>query len=359
MDVAAFRRAVSRWHRVHGRNLPWRDERDPYRVWLREIMLQQTTVTAVIPYLDRFLSRFPTLADLATAEEADVLRQWEGLGYYSRARNLHKAAKILIEDHKGEWPREAEALEQLPGIGRYTAGAIASFAFDRPAAIVEANTERLYCRLMGYEDDPRSTAGRKALWGFAQSLVPRTRPGQFNQALMDLGATVCTPQQPSCETCPVSAWCEAARLGLQTELPRLTKRPEITEVVEAAVAVRGTNGWLLRRRAVGERWAGLWDFPRFSLDDSAATAALPIRELAEGVWQQTGIRIDPQEQFAEFRHSVTRYRITLRCFLAEPIEAAELARDDLAWVPTARFQQFPLSKTGRELANRLHHSLFA
>jgi A/G-specific adenine glycosylase len=171
----AFLHALLDWYRNHGRDLPWRMERDPYRVWLREIMLQQTTVAAVIPYLERFLVRFPTVESLAATEEADVLRLWEGLGYYSRARNLHRAAQRIVSDHGGEFPHEVAALQTLPGIGRYTAGAIASFAFGQPAAIVEANTLRLYSRLLGYDGDPRSSAGQQTLWAFAESLISASR----------------------------------------------------------------------------------------------------------------------------------------------------------------------------------------
>src|SRR5690606_10067608 len=187
----------------HGRELPWNDQRDAYRVWVSEIMLQQTTVTAVKPYYERFLARFPDVQALAAASEDEVLRLWEGLGYYSRGRNLRKAAQAIVADHAGRLPADAVELARLPGIGRYTAGAIASFAYGLPEPIVEANTLRLYCRLMGYEGDPRSTAGQRQLWSFAEKILPRKSPGEFNQALMDLGATLCMPVNPNCEACPV------------------------------------------------------------------------------------------------------------------------------------------------------------
>ncbi|RPI90021.1 MAG: A/G-specific adenine glycosylase, partial [Planctomycetaceae bacterium] len=183
-------------------------------------MLQQTTVVAVVPYFQRFLARFPTVADLATADQHDVLQLWEGLGYYSRARNLHRAAQALVERHAGVFPRDAEQLQSLPGIGRYTAGAIASFAFDLPAPIVEANTLRLYCRLLGYEDDPRSATGQRLLWSFAEQVLPPKNPGEINQALMELGATVCTPVAPGCEECPLAELCVARARGLQVKIPR-------------------------------------------------------------------------------------------------------------------------------------------
>jgi A/G-specific adenine glycosylase len=366
-----FLSALLAWYDDHGRDLPWKRDRDPYRVWLREIMLQQTTVAAVIPYFERFVARFPTVSVLAAAEEADVLRLWEGLGYYSRARNLHRAAQRIVSDHAGEFPRDVITLLALPGIGRYTAGAIASFAFEQPAAIVEANTLRLYCRLMGYADDPRSTAGQRALWAFAESLHQATRvasaPGVFlseektpvadapgspaviNQALMDLGATVCTPTQPGCERCPVTAWCAAFALKKQDHIPRPAKRVELTDVVEATIAVRHQGRYLLRRRPPGERWAGLWDFPRYSVVENEPLS----RTLVEQVHKQTGIAIALGEQIAEFKHGVTRYRITLRCFHAER-QSGRLRTDaDLQWVPPDGFAELALSTTGRKFAKLL------
>jgi A/G-specific adenine glycosylase len=217
------------WYDAHRRGLPWRAERgaraDPYRVWISEIMLQQTTVAAVVPYFERFLARFPTVGELADASEDEVLRQWEGLGYYSRARNIHKTAKLIVAERRGRFPDEVEQLIRLPGIGRYTAGAIASFAFDRPAPIVEANTLRLYCRLTGYAGDPRSAAGQRLLWEFAERVLPRRSPGRFNHALMELGATHCTPAEPDCPRCPVRSCCRAFAEGSQASIPRPASRP--------------------------------------------------------------------------------------------------------------------------------------
>ena len=259
-----FRHSLKRWHAQHGRDLPWRNCRDPYKVWISEIMLQQTTVVAVKPYFDRFLQRFPNVVALASANEEDVLRLWEGLGYYSRARNLHRTARVLVEQG-GSFPETVEELRQLPGIGRYTAGAIVSFAFDRPAPILEANTLRLYSRLLGYRDDPRSTAGQRLLWSFAEKLVPTKAAGEFNQALTDLGATVCTPTDPRCDDCPVAACCRALADRSQADIPRPARRPEITAVQEASIAIESNGNFLLIRRPEGTRWAGLWDFPRFDI----------------------------------------------------------------------------------------------
>ncbi len=318
-------------------------------------MLQQTTVSAVVPYFERFLARFPDIHELAAADESEVLKLWEGLGYYSRARNIHKASKTVVDRHGGVFPDDVAALRDLPGIGRYTAGAIASFAFDLPAPIVEANTLRLYSRLLGYDGDPRSTEGQQLLWSFAEAILPKSQPGRFNQALMELGASLCSPKTPDCEQCPVSGFCGAFRDQTQAAIPRLAKRVEITAVTEASVAVRRNKSYLLRRRLPGERWAGLWDFVRFEL----ATAAIDdIPEIVAAVYRQTGLQVDLGPQLAELKHGVTRYRITLKCFIAETVSGTLHSSEEWQWVKAAKFGDFPLSVTGRKFAKLLADSLF-
>lgn len=317
-------------------------------------MLQQTTVVAVIPYFERFLDRFPTVRELAVAEESDVLKLWEGLGYYSRARNIHKAAQVVVEKYDGVFPADVTGLQELPGIGRYTAGAIASFAFDLRAPIVEANTLRLYCRLLGYEGDPRSTAGQQVLWEFAERILPKTKPGRFNQALMELGATICSPREPACEQCPVSGFCGSFRDQTQASIPQLAKRAEITPITEASIAVRRNKAYLLRRRTSGERWAGLWDFVRFEL----ASPVDDLPAIVDQVQQRTGLQVDLGPQLAELKHGVTRYRITLKCFTAESISGTLRTGEEWQWVTAANFDEFPLSVTGRKFAKLLSESLF-
>lgn len=382
-SLTRFRRALRRWYRRNARNLPWRQTTDPYRIWISEIMLQQTTVAAVVPYYERFLNRFPTVRKLAAADEQDVLRLWEGLGYYSRARNIHRAAQVIVSERAGRFPDDVDELQTLPGIGRYTAGAIASFAFDRAAPIVEANTLRLYCRLLGFSDDPRTGAGQRRLWEFASRIVPRTLPGRFNQALMELGATICTPENPHCDRCPVRPWCGAFRDGRQAEIPHAAKRRVFTDIVEAAVAVERDGQYLLLKRPPGSRWAGLWDFVRFELPrphdipsikrrkinrqsqvngasprkvpHSFANAAPPsnetARELTHLVSVETGVVVDIRQLLTELRHGVTRFRITLQCYFAEWRSGEpDPAQREFDWVAPNRFEAYPLSTTGRKLA---------
>jgi len=359
-DFVAFRRALLRWYRVHGRTLPWREMPDPYRVWISEIMLQQTTVTAVIPYFEKFLARFPTLIALARSDEHEVLRLWEGLGYYSRARNIHRCAQVVVAEHAGNFPNDLEQLQALPGIGRYTAGAIASLAFNLPAPILEANTIRTHARLLAFQGDPRSPAGQQLLWGFAERVVSPKQSGAINHALMDLGATVCRPE-PLCDRCPVLKNCRAYAAGAQREIPTAARRPVITAVTEYAVAVRrqeplggkSTALYLLMKRPAGERWAGLWDFIRFpAIDGEAATADW----LSGEVLRRVGVNVDIEDRLPDIRHSVTRYKITLECHRA--LYLSETPTGTTTWVSADNMPDYPLSKPARNLAERLRNSLY-
>lgn len=358
-----MRRKLLAWYKRHARDLPWRRTRDPYRVWISEIMLQQTTVKAVVGYYERFFDAFPTLESLAEASEDRVLRLWEGLGYYSRARNIHRTARELARERQGKFPTDVESLTQLPGIGRYTAGAIVSFAFDKPAPIVEANTLRLYSRLLGYRCDPRSAAGQELLWTFAERILPHVEPGRLNHALMDLGATICTPRAPNCEHCPLIRECTAFRDGTQDEIPRAKARIEPTDLVEAAVVVRRGNSILLMQRPAGVWWAGLWDFPRFAVDlpDRKSSRNLKLislpaaakRSLERTVGEHIGLEIELGNIIAEMKHTVTRYRIRLTCVEAEYLRGELPSGVPMQWVAPARLGELALSTTGRRLAELL------
>ena len=260
-DAASVARALLAWYARAGRDLPWRRSRDPYRIWVSEVMLQQTQVERVRDFYTRFIDRLPTVAALAAARETEVLRLWEGLGYYRRARQLHAAAKAVIADHGGEFPRSVDGLRSLPGIGRYTAGAIASIAFDHPAPIVEANSRRVLARVAGH-DQPVGGAGDEPIWEIASAVVPKRGAGVFNQALMDLGAMVCTPTRPLCERCPLKGDCAAVEQGRVAEIPMMAAPRATKEIRETAVVTRCGDRVLVIRRGPGEWWEGLWDFPR-------------------------------------------------------------------------------------------------
>jgi A/G-specific adenine glycosylase len=353
--------------------LPWRRNRDPYAVWVSEIMLQQTTVATVTGYFDRFLAAFPTVEALAAADEHDVLRLWEGLGYYRRARQLHRAAKIVVAEHGGKFPSDPEIVRRLPGIGRYTAGAILSIAFDAREPILEANTLRVLTRLLAYDGDPRSTEGQRLLWSMAEAVLPRKGSGRMNQALMELGSEVCTLRSPQCEVCPVAMLCRVNQQGRQLEIPRPKAKRKIEAVRQAAVLVRRRGRVLLLRWPEGQRFAGLWDFPRFAIVSNRPAEL--HRELAENVVALTGVTVAPGRRVKTLTHGVTRFRITLECYEAEFLGMSSGAgipvcpdsnvsegrqeclphwgkycRLETRWLRPAELEAYPLSSTGRKLA---------
>ncbi|MCC7475769.1 MAG: A/G-specific adenine glycosylase [Pirellulales bacterium] len=345
----SLRRRVLGWYGRHARDLPWRRSRDPYRVWVSEVMLQQTQVATVREYFERFVASFPTVEALAMADETAVLRLWEGLGYYRRARQLRAAAKQLVEERGGEIPDEPEELRKLPGIGRYTAGAIASIAFGRRAAILEANTIRLLSRLVAYRGNPHTVAGQRMLWAVAEEILPRREVAAFNQALMELGSLVCTPVEPRCEECPLGELCLAKERELQDRIPRPKPQPKTIAVREAAVVIRKRGKVLVRCCAEGERWAGLWDFPRFELD--AAEPGAVARELVARVREQTGITCKPGGLLQTIKHGVTRYRIALSCYEAEFVGGRASGGPSIVrWLARGDLSTLPFSTTGRRLA---------
>ncbi len=341
------------WYTKHARDLPWRRSRDPYRVWLSEIMLQQTQVATVRDYFERFIKALPTVQKLAAADEQQVLRLWEGLGYYRRARQLHAAAQRIIVDYNGKFPTDVTGLQTLPGIGRYTAGAIASIAFDQRAPILEANTIRLLSRLVAYRDDPLKAVGQRVLWQTAEDILPKTDVARFNQALMELGSLVCTPDDPRCEECPLARLCAANALDLQREIPRSKSRQSFTDLREAAVVVRKNGRVLVRQCGIGERWAGLWDFPRFELEAEGPLFARD--EIVEKVRVRTGIICALGPVFKTIKHGVTRYRITLDCYTAKFASGRILPMCDapIRWISIAELADLPLSTTGRKIARLL------
>jgi A/G-specific adenine glycosylase len=349
-DLAAVRRRLVAWFGRSARDLPWRHDRDPYRVWISEVMLQQTQVAAVIPYFERFLVRFPDIMSLAASPLHDVLHHWQGLGYYRRARDLHRAAQLLVERHAGTVPRDPDAVRALPGFGRYTANAVLSQAYEVRLPILEANSVRLLCRLFAIDDDPKSSATQKRLWTIAEELLPKKRVGDFNQALMELGALVCTPAEPKCPECPLAGECQAFRRGLVDAIPRKSARPTIEAVREVAVVVRKKEEVLLVQRPAEGRWAEMWEFPRVPFGDPQTHETAAATLLGE-----LGIVATLGETIRTIRHGVTRFRITLTCLAAEfrsgRFEAGLYPRAE--WLKPERLVEYPVSTPQRKLANAL------
>ncbi|HVU01530.1 MAG TPA: A/G-specific adenine glycosylase [Polyangiaceae bacterium] len=304
----AVQRALLPWYEEHRRDLPWRRTSDPYAVWVSEVMLQQTQVATVRDYYARWMKRFPTVSALAKAEESDVLHAWQGLGYYSRARNLKRGAEAVVERHRGAVPKTVAELLELPGIGPYSAGAISSIAHGERAPIVDGNVVRVLSRLFALRGDPAKAPLEKELWRRAEDLVPSERPGDFNQALMELGATVCTPRSPTCLLCPLRMLCAARRDGIVEELPEIPKREKPIPVHRAAAVVtRGEKVLVVQLRADAPRWAGMWQFPNADV----AKGETPEAAAARSVREMTGLVVPVGERLTTVRHSVTRYRITL------------------------------------------------
>jgi A/G-specific adenine glycosylase len=314
------------WYARAKRDLPWRRSRDPYAVWVSEIMLQQTQVERVRDFFVRFQGRFPTVQALAAAREPTVLKHWEGLGYYRRARQLHAAAKQIVVEHDGEFPRSVAGLRSLPGIGRYTAGAIASIAFDLPAPIVEANSRRVIARLVGHAAPLDGPGGDEPIWEIAARLVPARHPGRFNQALMDLGAMVCTPRQPLCGRCPLAQACVAHQTNRVESIPVQAKRLAVKAIRETAAVVRHGDAVLISQRGPGEWWEGLWDFPRV-----------------------TGAAARRGRRLGRVTYSVTHHRI--ECTVREQIvpRRTKLAAGQ-RWMKIAALESLAMTSPGRRIA---------
>jgi A/G-specific adenine glycosylase len=344
--VKRARRALLAWFARHKRDLPWRRTRDPYAIWLSETMLQQTRVETVIPYYERFLERFPTVLALAEAEPDAVTRAWSGLGYYRRARNLHAAARKIASELGGELPAEVEALRALPGVGRYTAGAVASIAFDRPAPIVDGNVARVLSRLLNLRDDVRSPAMQAQLWAEAEALARGTRPGDLNQALMELGALVCTPRAPKCLVCPVREQCRGLAAGNPEALPTRQKAAEPKRIEATAALIRRGGALLAVRRPPSGLLGGLWDLPggdRTPGEDLQSALERALRE-------RLGLALSSVSPLGEVRHQFTHRTLRLNVFRAEP-KPGRVSRshyDAHRWLARPAFERLGLSAVVRK-----------
>jgi A/G-specific adenine glycosylase len=313
-SLSPFQSRLLAWFRAHRRELPWRASRDPYRVWVAEIMLQQTRIAAVLPYYERFLRRFPDARALARARQPEVLKFWSGLGYYGRARNLHAAAKTIVARHGGEFPRELEAALTLPGIGRYTAAAVLSIAYDAPLAVLDGNVARVLARLGAVRGDLRTPHTWRKLSDTAQQLLAREAASDWNQALMELGETICTPQSPQCTTCPIRRWCEARARGLVNEIPSPRKKRAAVNIKIAAAILRDPQDRTLLVKDPGAHdgvlFSRMWQFPAVEVKRNARS------ELAKHLRATLGVNGIALEALPEARHGVTFRNVTLLPFLA-------------------------------------------
>jgi A/G-specific adenine glycosylase len=302
-----FQLHLLKWYHRHRRDLPWRKTRDPYAILLSEVMLQQTQVVTVLPYYHRFLKAFPTFKALAKAPLGRVLKLWEGLGYYSRARNLQKLAKEVTNNHRGKLPSTYDALLALPGIGRYTAGAVLSIAFDQRFPIIDGNVQRVFARYFGVATDLRAPATQKKMWELAASLLPKKEPGHYNQALMELGALICVPQNPKCLICPVAPGCVARREGRQDALPFKSKKSPIPHKQIGAGVIWKDDRILISQRPLEGLLGGLWEFPGGKREAGETIRETVRREIKE----ELGVDVTVGERIAVVDHAYTHFKITL------------------------------------------------
>jgi A/G-specific adenine glycosylase len=350
--IDAFHTDLLAWYARHKRAMPWRDIDDPYKTWVSEIMLQQTRVDTVRSYYRRFLEAFPTVEALAAADRDAVLKLWEGLGYYSRARYLHEAAQQVVDEHDGEVPRSWDALRELKGIGPYTAAAVLSIAYGEPHAVLDGNVIRVLTRIFAVDADSTTSRTKRQLRRIANELIEPTRPGDFNQALMELGATVCTPRSPSCDACPVADVCQAHAMEAETDYP---VTPESTPVPHHDIAVGlvfDDDGRLLIQRRPDEGLlGGLWEFPGGKREAGESMEAACVRELQEEV----GITVGIDAPFATLKHAYSHFKITLhafRCHVEDGTPSSEEGQP-LRWVAPEDLDDYAFPRANRRLIEEL------
>ncbi|HEY9640479.1 MAG TPA: A/G-specific adenine glycosylase [Coleofasciculaceae cyanobacterium] len=346
LDPPLLRQALLDWYAASGRTLPWRQTDDPYAIWVSEIMLQQTQVKTVIPYYERWLAQFPTIAALAQSDQQQVLKVWQGLGYYARARNLHRAAQVVLQQFDGAFPTDLETVLSLPGIGRTTAGGILSAAFNQPVPILDGNVKRVLARLLALEVPPNQALNR--LWEISTQILDPVQPRDFNQALMDLGATLCTPKNPACLLCPWQPQCRAHQLNRQTQLPMTeTRSPLPHKQIGVAVIWNDAGLILIDRRRQEGLLGGLWEFPGGKIEPGETVEACIQREIQE----ELGIEVAVGERLITLDHAYTHFRVTLNVHHCRHLsgEPQPIECDEIRWVTLAELDQFPFPKANVQI----------
>ncbi|MBK9927645.1 MAG: A/G-specific adenine glycosylase [Anaerolineales bacterium] len=332
------------WYNKNKRTLPWRDHPDAYAVWISEIMLQQTRVEAVIPYFEKWMRLFPTVRALAQASEQDVLNAWEGLGYYSRARNLHKAAKVVSNEYDDKLPQDVDELIQLPGIGRYTAGAIASLVYGKDEPALDGNLKRVYARLFDVTEPVDSPKGEKLLWDIARANLPKGKAGDFNQALMDLGSAVCIPKNPRCLLCPLMELCKARENGTQGLRPVKKAKKVVPQYVHAAAVIVKSGKVLLAQRPSDGLLGGMWEFPNGRVDGD------PAKELTKALRAGYNLKVQRKEAMGFVQHAYTHFKVTVHAFRCE---LKSIPDKNMKWVSLKGLNEMPMGKVDRQIANML------
>lgn len=349
--ASEFQRALSTWFELNKRDLPWRRTKNPYHIWLSEVILQQTRVDQGLPYFLRFTHRFPSIETLANATLDDVLQLWEGLGYYSRARNLRKAALFVVDELGGQFPSTYDNLLNLPGVGPYTAAAISSIAFDQPRAVLDGNVIRVLSRLTSFSDDVSLSSSKSSLQKLANQLLDKECPGSHNEGLMELGALVCAPANPDCQNCPVSAFCSGFAAGNQTSFPvkRAAKKTPHFDIAVGVIEDEMGRIYVQKRREDG-MLGGLWEFPGGKKEASESLQETCRRE----VWEETGMKVKVGKHIASINHSYSHFRITLHAFLcAQTAPNIPTSTAEWEWVVHENLQTYAFPKANRDLINIL------
>jgi A/G-specific adenine glycosylase len=347
-----IQKKLLKWFKKNGRDLPWRKTRDPYAIWVSEIMLQQTQVITVIPYYRKFLNAFPTVGDLARANLSNVLKVWEGLGYYSRARNLHRASQIVLHRFRGVIPHDVKDLLSLPGIGRSTAGGILSFAFHKDAPILDGNAKRVISRLFAVSDNPTAGKTNHLLWRLSESLVPKGLSNPFNQALMDLGSVLCTVKEPDCARCPLRNACKARASGKSENYPSKRIRKAIPHVESVSAVIKRNGKVLLRQRPPSGLLGGLWEFPNWTMKGKQRSR-LSLR-LRNHVKKDIGITIKVKKLIGTFRQTFSHFKLTLQVYHCQAINAKRKGN----WVAIQNLHLFPMSRIHRRIADSISDRRF-
>jgi len=350
-EIRSLRSALLDWYRANQRDLPWRQARDPYPIWVSEVMLQQTQVATVLPYYHKFLKRFPNLRKLARADLQDVLKAWEGLGYYARARNLHQAAGVVIEQHQGNIPRSRQEFQKLPGVGDYIAAAVLSIAFDRPYAVVDGNVKRVLARLFVMQEPVNQAPAKNIFQKAAADLLDTREPGSFNQALMELGALICKPRNPLCHSCPVRTWCQAYESGRMAEFPRKVKKQATPLYPIAVGVVFKNNRVLITRRKTDGLLGGLWEFPGGKIKKNEKAAAACIREIKEEV----NLTVKVDSHLCRVKHAYTHFKIQMDVFCCAYVSGRLKLNGpvDHRWIELAQLDDYPLPKANHKFLPQL------
>ncbi len=350
-NIEQIREQLLTWYDHNKRDLPWRGETSPYRIWVSEVMLQQTQVVTVIPYYHRFLEQFSTTQELAAASLEEVLKAWEGLGYYARARNLHKAAIEIVEVHQGNFPRSYAELRPLPGFGEYTAGSVASIAFGEAVPAVDGNVRRVLARLFAIEENVQKGAGAKQLNEIATALVSQDRPGDWTQTLMELGALLCLPKSPKCLLCPVKELCQARLQGLEQELPYRPPKKSLPHYDVVAAVTRRDDQILIAQRPLDGMLGGMWEFPGGKQESGETLPECLRRELKE----ELDIDIEVGDLITIVKHSYTHFKITLHAFECTLVdgEPKKIGVADWRWVTLPELEKFPFPRTDQKIIEQL------